>query len=193
MVDSLPPHIKRGRPAVFLDRDGTVSKEVGYLKDPDHLELIPGSAQAIARLRELGFAVVVATNQSGVGRGYFDMHLVEATNARLEELLAREGVHLDGIYVCPHHPDDGCACRKPAPGMALQAQKDLGLDLDCSYVVGDRPSDIELGQGLGVRTVLVLTGYGRESMEQVQPDFVAEDLREAVEWIERDWRRRETT
>jgi histidinol-phosphate phosphatase family protein len=159
-----------GRFAVFLDRDGTVMADRHFLADPAGVELLPGAAAGLRRMRDLGAALVVVTNQSGVGRGYFDLGAVERVNDRLRELLAAEGIELDGIYVCPHGPDEGCACRKPEPGLFLQARDELGLDLGASFVVGDREVDVEAGRRLGATPIRI----GRE----------AEDLSAAADLIE---------
>ncbi len=177
------------RPVVFLDRDGTINEEVGYLNHLSRLRLIPGAAEGIRRLREAGFAVVIITNQSGPARGYFPESLVHEVNQELVRRLAAEGAQVDGIYVCLHAPEEGCACRKPKTGLALKAAEELSLDLQRAYVVGDRWVDLALARNLGARGVLVLTGYGRGELEYVlptkglTPDIVAQDLREAAEKI----------
>jgi len=185
-----------GRRALFLDRDGTVCVERGFLARADDVELIPGSATAVRLAREAGFRIVVVSNQSGVARGYFDEAAVAAIHARLADLLAREGATLDGIYYCPHHPKgvverlrDRCDCRKPAPGMLLRARDEMGLRLRGSYTIGDRWRDVEAGARAGTRSILVLTGYGRAEFGYHSrggappPLHVAEDLLAAVRWI----------
>ena len=182
--------------AIFMDRDGTVTKEVGYITRVEQLELIPGAADAIRRINGSSFKAVMATNQAGAARGYFPESMIEEVHERLKEMLSGERAFLDGIYFCPHHIDGQvdhlrlrCSCRKPEPGLLLQAAKDLNLDLSRSYMVGDKMSDIEVGHRVGAQSVLVLTGYGREEYEQglpgwtVHPHHVAEDLWQAVEWI----------
>ncbi|MGH7276378.1 MAG: D-glycero-alpha-D-manno-heptose-1,7-bisphosphate 7-phosphatase, partial [Candidatus Rokuibacteriota bacterium] len=183
------------RPAVFIDRDGTLTEEVGYVNHPKRLRLLPRSAQAIRRLNESGIAAVVVTNQAGVARGYFSEEVLAAVNAALVAQLKEEGAHLDGIYVCIHHPTEGvppyravCDCRKPKPGLLQRAAADHGLDLRRSALVGDKPSDLVAARAVGAQGVLVLTGYGLGEWEyrrhrfRVAPDHVAEDLLEAVEW-----------
>ncbi len=184
------------RPAAFIDRDGTLTHEVGYVNHPKRLQLLPRSAEAIRRLNVAGIAAVVVTNQAGVARGYFSPDVLEATTAELVAQLKQAGACLDGVYVCPHHPTEGqppfraqCECRKPKPGLMLRAATELGLDLSVSTVVGDRPSDLAAAPALGLKGVLVLTGYGlgeweyRRQSFPVMPDHVAVDLLGAVEWI----------
>jgi D-glycero-D-manno-heptose 1,7-bisphosphate phosphatase len=169
------------RRAVFLDRDGTLVRDTGYLKDADELELLPGTAAALRALREDNFELYVATNQSGVGRGLYDETDVEAVNLRLTELLAERGVHVDGVYVCPHEPDAGCECRKPRPGLLLQAGRDHCIDFDQSVMVGNRQSDVEAGHAAGCRSVLLsdITPPGSTA------DAVVPDLLAASHWIRR--------
>lgn len=185
------------KPAVFLDRDGTINEEVGYIRDLADFRLIPGAAEAIARLNKLGIPVVLVTNQSGPARGYYDEAWVRTLHGRLEELLAEHGAGLDALYYCPHlPPDEGgvvpgyarrCDCRKPGTAMVEQAAADLGLDLARSVVVGDKATDVQLGINSGTKTVLLETGYGQEVLAgryqyPVQADHVAPDLAGAVEW-----------
>ncbi len=185
-----------GRPAVFIDRDGTLTEEVGYVNHPARLRLLPRSAEAIRRLNRAGVAAVVATNQAGVARGYFSEDVLHAVNAALVRQLKEAGAHLDGIYVCPHHPTEGeppwradCDCRKPRPGLLERAAAELGLDLGASTVVGDKASDLVVARQVGARAVLVLTGYGlgewehRRASFPVPPDHVAGDLLDAVDWV----------
>lgn len=162
------------RSAVFLDRDGTVNKEVHYLSDPGQLELLPTVAETIAKLNSAEIAVVVITNQAGIARGYFSESRLGEIHVRLKELLAPHGARVDGIYYCPHHPAEGvgdygisCNCRKPLPGMLLQAAEDLNLDLNRSLMVGDRTSDLEAGFAAGCETALVRTGYGESASETI--------------------------
>jgi histidinol-phosphate phosphatase family protein len=171
-----------------MDRDGTVSEEVGYMRDPDRFAVFPWTGRAIRRLNERGLAAVLVTNQSGVGRGYFETDLVDRVHGLLVGEIAREGARLDGIYYCPHHPDAGCACRKPRPGMLRQAGEELELGLNRSVMVGDQYTDVLAGQAVGARTILVLTGAGREQRERhggdgPQPDHVVGNLEDAVELI----------
>ncbi|NPB09156.1 MAG: D-glycero-beta-D-manno-heptose 1,7-bisphosphate 7-phosphatase [Thermodesulfobacteria bacterium] len=182
------------KPVVFLDRDGTIIEEVGYLRRPEEVKLLPRVPEALRLLKEAGLALVVITNQSGIARGYFDEETLARIHERLKELLAEHGVELDGIYYCPHHPEEGCSCRKPKTGLAERAAKELGLDLKRAFVVGDRDVDVALGKNLGATSVLVLTGYGRRDLSRllhregkalacVTPDIVAEDLWQAAQKI----------
>ena len=176
--------------AVFMDRDGTITEEMGYLKDSKKLRLVPRSAEAIRLLNKREILAIVVSNQSGVARGYFTEKTVRETHKRLEELLKEKGAYLDGIYYCPHHPKFGspkyrknCNCRKPKPGMLLRAAKKFNLDLEKCYVIGDKVEDIKLARNAGARGILVLTGYGQKSSKRVKPDHTAKDLYHAVRWI----------
>jgi D-glycero-D-manno-heptose 1,7-bisphosphate phosphatase len=180
------------QPAVFLDRDGTINEQMGYINHLSRFRLLPQAVPAIRRLNEAGVKVVVVTNQSGAARGYFPPALVDEIHALLQKILAAGGAHLDGIYACLHGPADGCACRKPRPALLEQAARDLDLDLGRSYLVGDRYNDIETAANAGAKGILVLTGYGQgeydylRAAQPVQPVHVAGDLLEAVEWILQD-------
>lgn len=171
--------------AVLLDRDGCIIRERHYLHDPAGVELIPGALEGLRLLRDLGLPLVLVTNQSGVGRGLFRRADVQAVHARLEALLAEGGVRLAGIYTCPHRPEDGCACRKPATGLAECAAQDLGLAPARCFVVGDKRCDVDLGLAWGARSLLVRTGYGaREAaLPDCRPHVVVEDLFAAAHWI----------
>lgn len=170
---------------VFLDRDGTINEDVGYLKDPAGLVIIEGAARAIRLLNEKKIKVIVVSNQSGVGRGYYTDSDVEAVNLKLKELLGNDGAVLDAIYYCNHHPDIECSCRKPGTGMAELAAIEHELNSSLAYVVGDKDSDIGLARNLKARGVLVLTGKGANELEGMEeaPDFIAKDLNDAVDWI----------
>jgi D-glycero-D-manno-heptose 1,7-bisphosphate phosphatase len=184
------------KPAVFLDRDGTINEQMGYINHIDRFRMLPGAAAAIHRLNQAGVPVAVVTNQSGLARGYFPESLLAAVHQRMVAELARAGAHVDGIYVCPHHPEAKeerfrltCDCRKPKIGLFVRAARELGLDLTRSYVVGDRWSDLKAAAACGAKGILVLTGYGRGDYEfigpcqQIQPHYVAADLAAAVDWI----------
>ena len=185
--------------AVFMDRDGTISEEVGYLNELDQLRLIPKSVEAIKLINESGLMAIVITNQSGVARGYFTEEMVHRVHEKMEELLDERDVHLDGIYHCPHHPEGvvesyrkTCNCRKPASGLLKKASKDHGIDLAASYIVGDKLIDIELAYKVGAKGILVLTGYGKDELEkindvpEIRPAYVADTLFNAAKWIIND-------
>ena len=181
------------RPAIFLDRDGTLNEEVDYLSDPEQMVLIPGAAAAVARLNKKGIPVVVVTNQSGIGRGKYTWQDFAAVMERMESLLALEGARIDAVYVSPHHqkgqgeyavtdhPD-----RKPNPGMLLMAAEEHDLDLACSWMVGDKDIDIEAGRRAGCSVALVRTGYGSK-VDGATADLVADSLPDAVDRILARW------
>ncbi len=176
-------------PVVFLDRDGTLNWDPGYLNDPAEMRLLPGVGPAVARLNRAGFKVVLVTNQSGVGRGIITVEALDAIHQRLLELLAESGAWLDGIYACLHRPDEGCSCRKPASGLVAQARRELNLGAGQSFVIGDRAIDIALARNIGGRGVFVLSGYRPEDQEAsmaahgMVADYTAHDLAEAVDWV----------
>lgn len=177
------------RRAVFLDRDGTICEEMGYLNHISRFRMYPFAAPAIRRLNAAGLPVMVVTNQSGVARGIFPESLVHLVHEKLVAELAAGGARLDGIYFCPHKTEDACGCRKPHPGMLERAAREHALDLAGSYVVGDRYADLEMAHEAGGRGILVLTGYGRGEYELQrsewprQPHGVAENLSVAVDMI----------
>ena len=182
---------------VLLDRDGTIIPERHYLADESQVELLPGVAGALRRLQQMGLGLVVLTNQSGIGRGLFDDARVQAIHRRLADLLAAAGVLLDGIYYCPHTPTDNCRCRKPETGLVELAAKELHFDPHTSFVVGDKPCDITLGQRIRATTFLVRTGYGQEtaSSNTTTPGFVIDGLGDVPSimgtlWAETDERLR---
>ncbi len=194
---------KKARKAVFLDRDGTLIRERGYLKDPARVVLEEGAAEAVNRLNRCGFAVVLVTNQSGVARGYYTEEDVEAVHRRIAALLADGHARLDGVYYCPHYVDgeieayrQACSCRKPESGMLLRASEELGIELAGSYMIGDKLTDMEAAGREGLTGILVKTGYGESEWKAclrgpapAEPDRVAADLSEAVDfllWVERD-------
>ena len=194
-----PPHASRLTAhgvldgfTVFLDRDGTLNHDPGYLKSPSELKLLPGVGPALARLKAAGARLVVITNQSGVGRGLLTLKDLEAIHARLEGLLEQDDAALDAIYFCPHHPDAGCRCRKPARGMVDRAVSELQLDLRRSYLIGDHAKDIQLAKTVGSKGILVTSGRVDEQAinmlraEGAMPDTIVPSMGEAADWILRD-------
>jgi D-glycero-D-manno-heptose 1,7-bisphosphate phosphatase len=177
------------RPAVFLDRDGTISEELGYLNHASRFRIFPFAAAAIRKLNCAGLPVIVVTNQSGVARGYFPESLVREVHTLMLSQLASAGAHVDAIYYCPHASSDACACRKPNIGLLEQAAREHHLDLRKSFVVGDRHGDITLAHNAGARSILVRTGYGEGELAwhaknwPVQPNFITPSLTEAADWI----------
>lgn len=177
------------RSAVFLDRDGTINVEKHYLIEPDKFEFLPGVPEALRKLQDAGFLLVVVTNQSGVARGFFSLSQVEQLHEYMSMLLADYGVALAGIYICPHHPTAGtgeylqeCCCRKGQPGLLQQAAEELAIDLQRSYVIGDKEADLQAGQAAGSQSFLVRTGYGEKFVEtafEYEAEVVA-DLPDAV-------------
>lgn len=178
--------MKELRPAVFVDRDGTIIVERSYLADPAGVELVPGTRSALADLRDAGFALVTVTNQSGIARGLYAESDYWAVAARLTEVLEAAGVPVDGTQYCPHHPDvtGHCSCRKPGTGMYLRAASELGLDTARSYYVGDKVTDVLPAIELEGQGILVRTGYGRDHEESLPEGmWVADDLRAAADLI----------
>ena len=151
-----------GKRAVFLDRDGTIVEDPGYLHKPEHVRVLPNAADGIRRLNKAGYLVVVVTNQSGIARGLYSMADYRAVEKRLDDLLAEDRAHIDASYLCPHHPQapEPCACRKPRTKLFLDAQAALGIDFTRSWWVGDRLSDVQPARGLGGKAILVATGQG---------------------------------
>jgi D-glycero-D-manno-heptose 1,7-bisphosphate phosphatase len=185
--------------AVFIDRDGTISEEVGYINHASRFRLFPYSAAAIKHLNENGWLAIVITNQAGVARGYFSEDMIHTVHERMTKELESNGAKLDAIYYCSHHPSVGeppyrfdCDCRKPKPGLISRAAKDFAIDLSESWMVGDRYSDVELARNAGVKSMFVMSGYGRGEWEHQreswveQPDTLAENLLDAVRLIVSD-------
>lgn len=180
------------RPAVFLDRDGVLTREDEWVLRPDQVELLPGAAAGVRALNLAGVPAIVVTNQSAVARGWIDEEGLAAIHARLDELLAAEGARVDAIYACPHHPTEGvgalrraCGCRKPEPGLLLRAAQERGLDLAASWMVGDAARDVEAGRAAGAHAALVLSGKGHAERERIapEPEIVTDRLDEAVSAI----------
>jgi D-glycero-D-manno-heptose 1,7-bisphosphate phosphatase len=180
--------------AVFLDRDGTINEEVGYLDSLNKLRILTGAFEAVRLVNQGGMKTVVITNQSGIGRGFFDEAFVGRVHEEMRSLFLKEAAVIDSFYYCPHHPTEGmgqyrqaCSCRKPEPGLLLKAAEDLDIDLGKSYMIGDMPKDVEAGQRAGAKGILVRTGYGNVAdMGSVHPDYIALDILDAVKWIMQD-------
>ena len=193
--------ITKSRGAVFLDRDGTIIKEINYLSRLQDVELLPQAAQAIAKLNRQQIPVILISNQSGVARGKFSERFVKETHHYLQKMLAGKGAHLDDFFFCPHHPETGmapykkvCDCRKPAPGLLHEAAARHHLDLTKSYVIGDKLIDVKLALRVGGKGILVETGHGKSEKEkidqlQITPNFICAGLNSAVNWILEDLRR----
>ena len=184
------------RPAIFLDRDGTINEQMGYINHPSRFILLPGAAEAIHVLNQNKYLVIITSNQSGVARGYFPIQLVDKIHEKMILSLAKEDAFIDKIYYCPHHTGGTvaeysikCDCRKPGPGLINKALKDFDIDIDHSYVIGDRCSDIAFAQRANIKGIMVETGYGLGDAQYILPDFshkpihIAKDLLEAVNWI----------
>lgn len=168
---------------VLLDRDGTIIVERNYLSNPEHIEFLPGITKALKELKNMGLGLVIITNQAGIGRKYFDLSTLEKIHLKLTNLLLKEGVVLDDIYFCPHTPEDNCACRKPKTELVEKAAKKHNFDPKDCFVIGDNKGDIELGKNLGATTILVRTGYGKQTEKEVNPDYVVDNLEAALSII----------
>jgi D-glycero-D-manno-heptose 1,7-bisphosphate phosphatase len=175
------------RQFVVLDRDGTIIVERHYLSDPRQIEFLPGAVRGLRQMQAMSLGLVVVTNQSAVGRGLFDEAQLGSIHRRFRELLETEGIHLEGIYFCPHTPEDDCPCRKPKPELIERAARELDFDLRASFVIGDKPADIEMGKQVRATTFLVRTGYGADFVSDsgVSPDYLVDDLWEAAHTIQR--------
>ncbi len=181
--------------AVFLDRDGTINKDVGYPSSFRAIKIFPYSFEAVKKINQAGLLAVIVTNQSGIGRGLIEEKNLQDIHLRLKESFARHGARIDGIYYCPHYPfapdpryRTNCRCRKPSPGLGQKAARELGIDLRESYMVGDKVEDILFGINIHAKPILCLTGFGPESLPELKkrgiaPAFVAENLLDAVNWI----------
>lgn len=177
------------RRAVFLDRDGTICVDVPYCSRPEDFRLLTDAAEAVATLASHGLLIVVATNQSGIARGYFNRDALDSIHDRMRQQILAGGGRVDAVYYCPHHPDEGCSCRKPLPGMLLQASSDLDIDLHRSFLIGDKEADVKAGRAAGCKTILVAGPPVGDTVRTVRDDtesiadFQARDLHEAVTWI----------
>lgn len=175
--------------AVFVDRDGTINVDVHYLDDPDKFEMYPGVPIGVKKLQEHGFKIIVITNQSGIARGYFTEEQLSGVHERMKQEFQKFGVTLDGIYYCPHHPDDKCNCRKPNTGLFEKAIREHNINVEKSYMLGDKILDISAGEKIGVRTVLIPEPHLREDFLsqknewEYHPDYIADDFLDAIDWI----------
>lgn len=170
--------------AVFLDRDGTIAKDVPYCSRPEDFKLLPRAAEGISLLNKIGFKVIIVTNQSGIARGYFNEDMLNKIHQKMRDDLAKFGAHIDDIYYCPHHPDDNCGCRKPKPTLIIKAAKEHRIDLGQSFMVGDKANDVKAGFAAGCRTVLLVSLTGTEAVQQeTTPDFTAHDFEHALPYI----------
>jgi D-glycero-D-manno-heptose 1,7-bisphosphate phosphatase len=181
--------------AVFLDRDGTINEDVGYPNQFSQINIYPDSFEAVRKINQAGFLAVIVTNQSGIGRGFITEGELQVIHQKIESAFSKHKAHLDGIYSCPHYPlssaplyRKNCSCRKPNPGLALQAASELNIDLESSYMIGDKVEDMLFGWNIKASSILVLTGFGQKSLSKLkkrgtQPAFVAKNLLEAVNWI----------
>ena len=183
------------RTFVVLDRDGTVIVERNHLSDPGQVELLPGAARGLRKMRQMGLGLAIITNQSVIGRGLVNEAQLHQIHERMRKLLELEGVVLDGLYLCPHLPEDRCGCRKPGTGLLLLASRELGFDPSKCFVVGDKDCDIAMGQRAGATTLLVLTGYGEKTRDENKtlPDFVTRGLDDAATLIGRLVRQAESS
>jgi len=174
------------RPAIFLDRDGVLIVEKDFLVNPDDVEFYPETIEALNSIKN-GYFKIVISNQSGVARGYFTSEDVKRVNSEISKMLGGKGIFIDAWFFCPHGPEDNCACRKPRPGMILEAAEKMNIDLENSWIIGDKSSDIEAGKASRIKTILVKTGYGgaESGSKNIDPDFTALNIREAIDYINR--------
>jgi D-glycero-D-manno-heptose 1,7-bisphosphate phosphatase len=184
------------KPAVFIDRDGTINEQMGYINHPSRFIILPGVPEAFKILNQAGFLAIIVSNQSGVARGYFPMELLYDIHSTMNESVNRHGGRIDGIYFCPHYPKGSvqeyafdCDCRKPRTGLIEEARRDFEIDLSRSYMVGDHYTDLELADRAGIKGILVRTGYGTGVIEYnlpsmtTKPAYIAVDLLDAVKWV----------
>jgi D-glycero-D-manno-heptose 1,7-bisphosphate phosphatase len=175
------------RRAVFIDRDGTIVEEIHYLHRPEDVRVVKGVPAALKKLNRAGFLIFIITNQAGIGRGYYTEADMQRVHRHLLGVIGKDGATVDGVYFCPHHPDDHCNCRKPSPKFLFDAAAQFDIRLARSFMVGDRMADLEAGRRAGARTILVRTGYGEEELKRagdtLSADHVANDLPVAINWI----------
>ncbi len=172
-------------PTAIFDRDGTLIVEKNYLHNPDEVEIAEGVVEGLSLLQKSGFRILVATNQAGIGRGYYTEQDMHAVNKRMEEMLALHGIKIDNVYFCPHAPTDNCLCRKPAQGMMEQMRLKYAIDMKKSYMIGDKESDILFGKNAGMKSILVRTGYGSNTEKKMntKADFIANTVLDTAQWI----------
>ncbi|MBI1935320.1 HAD family hydrolase [Candidatus Woesearchaeota archaeon] len=168
-------------PAIFMDRDGVVTEDIGYVHRIEDFKLIPNAIEGLKVLKD--YKLFFITNQSGIGRGYYKLEDFFNYNKRVLDELKKNGISIAKTYYCPHKPDDNCDCRKPKIKLLKQAEEEFNVDLQKSFVIGDRKSDFEMGRDAGCRTIHVMTGYGSNAKNEVHPDYAARDLLDAAKWI----------
>ena len=184
------------RPAIFIDRDGTINEQMGYINHLSRFNILPGVPEAIKGLNENNYLVIVVTNQSGIARGYFPIELLDEIHTYMKDSLKKEGAHVDAVFFCPHYPGSKlkefaieCDCRKPHTGMIKQALDKFDIDLTQSYMIGDHYTDLEFASNSNIKSIMVKTGYGLGEVDYILPEFpykpvyVADDLLDAVKWI----------
>jgi len=175
--------------AIFLDRDGTINVDVHYLDTPNNFNMYPGVGLGVKRLQDAGFKIIVITNQSGIARGYYTLETLERIHEKMLKEFEEYDAHVDGIYFCPHHPDDSCKCRKPKTGMFEKAIEEHDIDSSFSFMIGDKPLDVKAGRRIGAKTILIPEPDIRQDVVRekdswdVIPDFFAQDFLNAVDWI----------
>ena len=176
-----------GNKAAFIDRDGTINANIGYIDNPDSFKMHSGVAEGIKLLNKDGFKVIIITNQSGIARGFFSEETLDKIHDKMKTELSDKGAKIDAIYYCPHHPDDKCDCRKPEAGLLEKAIRDFDIDIDESFIIGDRMLDVEAGHKVGIKTVLVPENKEKVAIEmknsRVDPDFICDDFITGAEWV----------
>lgn len=184
-AEHFPGAPARPSPAVFLDRDGTINKEIEYLHEPEKWELLPKAREGMKKMQDMGYRIVIITNQAGIGLGYFSKEDFYRVNRRMLKEISGFGINIDKIYFCPHSRTERCHCRKPDIGLIMRAKQDLNLNLSQSYLIGNKTADIEAGRRVGTRTILIRAGReGRDKEFEVQPDYLAGDLADAARYIQ---------
>lgn len=176
-----------GNKAVFIDRDGTINKNTGYIDKPSDLHIYPGVAESIKELKGIGFKIFIITNQSGIARGFFNEEILEKIHEKMKKEFELKGAKIDAIYYCPHHPDEKCSCRKPETGLLKKAINDFDIDVNQSFIIGDRMLDIEAGYKVGCRTVLIPENVELVKKEikesDIKPDKICKNFHQGAKWI----------